>query len=83
MLEKPWIPILAPKEQPCYRPLADLSCWLDLGSFNSWNIMTLSHKDTTSEDFEEIHQVFIDGISENMASLVQSGKYGTMNTTDT
>ena len=34
-----------------------------------------------SEAFEEIHQVLLHGISENMASLVQSGKYGAMNTT--
>ena len=33
--------------------------------------------------FEEIHQVLLDGISENMALLVQSGKYGAINTTYT
>ena len=33
--------------------------------------------------FDEIHQVVICGISENMASLVQSGMYGAINTDDT
>ena len=41
-------------------------------------------KETTSSDtFDEIHQVVIDSISDNMASLVESGKYGAINTTDT
>ena len=30
-----------------------------------------------------MHQFFIDGISDNMASLVESEKYGAINTTDT
>ena len=30
-----------------------------------------------------MHQVLIDGISNNMASLVQPGKYGTISTADT
>ena len=33
--------------------------------------------------FDEIHQVVLDGIIENMASLVQSGMYGAINTDDT
>ena len=37
----------------------------------------------TSEAFEEIHQVGFGDISNNMASLIQYGKYGTTNTTDT
>ena len=49
--------------------------------FNNWNIITSSQKATTSEAFEEVHQVVLDGISDNIASLVQSGKYGAMNTT--
>ena len=43
----------------------------------------MSSKSTSSETFDEIHQVVIDGISDNMASLVKSGKYGAINTTDT
>ena len=53
-----------------------------LGFFNKWNIITFLYKATTSKAFEYIHQVTLDGISYNIASLVRSGKYGSMNTTD-
>ena len=43
----------------------------------------MSHKSTTSKGFEEINQVILYGISDNMSSLVQYGKYGSMNTTNT
>ena len=43
----------------------------------------MSHKSTPYDTFDEIHQVVLDGISDNMASLVESGKYGAINTTDT
>ena len=43
----------------------------------------MSHKSTPSDAFDEIHQVVLDGISDNMASLFESGKYGAINTTDT
>ena len=47
------------------------------------NIITFSKKATTSKALEEIHQVFLDGISDNINSLVQSGKDGGIHTTDT
>ena len=40
-------------------------------------------KSTSSDTFDEIHQVVLDGISDNMALLVESVKYGAINTTDT
>ena len=43
----------------------------------------MSSKSTSSDIFDGIHQVVIDGISDNMTSLVESGKYGAINTTDT
>ena len=43
----------------------------------------MSKKSTPYGTFDEIHQVVLDGISDNMASLVESGKYGAINTTDT
>ena len=46
-------------------------------------MIQLSSKSTSSDAFDEIHQVVLDGISDNMASLVESGKYGSINTTDT
>ena len=43
----------------------------------------MSPKSTHFEAFEEIYQVVIDGISDNMASFSQYGKYGAINTPDT
>ena len=43
----------------------------------------MSLKSTSSDTFDEIHQVVLDGISDNMASLFESGTYGFINTTDT
>ena len=83
MVDKPWIHDLTPKQKPCYRNVTDCSYWPVLGSFNSWNIIKLSHKSTTSEDCEDIHKVVLDGISENMASLVQPVIYDAMNTIET
>ena len=40
-------------------------------------------KSTSSDTFDEIHQVVIGGISDNMASLVESGTYGAINKTET
>ena len=50
---------------------------------NNWNIIQLSQKSTPSDAFDEIHQVVLDGISDHMASSVESGQYGSINTTDT
>ena len=81
MLEKAWIPGMTPEKQPRYQPVTNCSCWPVLGSFNNWNIITFSYKSTTSEAFEETHQAVLDGTSDNMALLVQYGKYGDMDTT--
>ena len=54
-----------------------------MGSYNNWNIIELTPKSTPFEAFDDIHKVVLDGISNNMASLVQSGMYGAINTYDT
>ena len=43
----------------------------------------LTPKSTPFEAFDEIHQVVLDGISDNMDSLFQSGMYSVINTYDT
>ena len=83
MLDKPCIHGLTPRQQTRYQPVTDCSYLPVLVYFNNWNIITFSHKATTSESFEEIHQAVLDGIGDNMTSLVQSGKYEAINTTDT
>ena len=46
-------------------------------------MIQLSHNSTPSDTFDDKHQVVLDGISDNMALLVVSGKYGAINTTET
>ena len=69
-------------KKPRYQPVTNFSYWPVLGSIKYWNIIALSNKATKSEAFEGIHKFVFDDISENMDSLVQYGKYGTINTTD-
>ena len=83
MLDKPWISGISSDKQERYKPVTKCTYWSLLGSFNNWNIILLSPKSTSSDTFDEIHQVVLDCISDNMESLVESGKYGAINTTDT
>ena len=83
MLDKPWISSVPTDEQERYKPVTKYTYWPVLGSFNNWNIIQLSQKSTPSDTFDEIHMVVLDVISDNMASLVESGKYSAINTTDT
>ena len=83
MLDKPWISVIPSDNQEHYKPVTKCNYWPVLYSFNNWNIIEFSSKSTSSDTFDEIHQFFIDGISDNIVSLVESGKYGAINTTDT
>ena len=79
MLDKPWYPGVAQKQQPLYKHVVDCTYWYVLGSFDNWNITQFKNKNRLSEYFYQIHNVAIDGISDNMVSLVQTGKYGAIN----
>ena len=83
MLDEPWISCIQSKIQERYKPATNSTYWPILGPFNNWKIILLSQKSTPFDSFYEIQQVFLDVISENMASLVHCGKYGSINTTDT
>ena len=54
-----------------------------LGYYNNQNILQLLHKVTFSEEIDKINQVLIDDIIDKMSALVQTGKYGAINTTYT
>ena len=72
------------KKQACYQPDNKCTYWSVFGSYNNWHIIELTPKSTPFEAHGEIHQVvFLDGISDNRASLVQSVMYGAINTYDT
>ena len=83
MLDKPWISGIPSYEQESYKPVTNCTYLLVLWYFNNCNIIQLSQKSTPSDVSDEIHQVALDEISDNMALLVESGKYCANNTTDT
>ena len=83
MLDKPCIYGILSDKQDRYKPVTKCTYWPVLGSFNNWNIIQLSSKSTSSDTFDEIRLIVIGSISDNMASSVESGKYGAINTTDT
>ena len=83
ILDKPCIYGILSTKQACYQPVANSNYWIALGSYNNLNIIHLTPKLIPSEAFDEIYKVFIDRIIENMASLVQSGMYGDINTDNT
>ena len=83
ILEKHWISGIQSDKQERYKPVTKCTYWPVLGYFNNWNNIQFSSKSTSSDTFDEIHQVVLDGISDNMESLVESGTYGAINTTDT
>ena len=71
------------KKQEQYQPFTNCTNWPVLGSFRNWNIIQLPQKSTPYDVFDEIQHVVLDGISDNMASLVKFSKYGAMNKTGT
>ena len=83
MLDQPWISVIPSKTQSLYQPVTYCTYWTVIFSYNNCNIIHLSLKSIPSEVFEEIQQVVLDVISDNIASLVQYGKYVTINTSDT
>ena len=70
MLYKPWMSGILSNKKEHYKPVINCNFFPVIGSFNNWNIILLSQKSTPYEEFDEIHQFFLEGISDNMASLV-------------
>ena len=83
MLEKTWISGIPSDKQDRYKPVTNCTYWPVLGSLSNWDIILLSQKSDPYDAFDEIQQVVLDGISDNTASLVESGKYSAIDTTDT
>ena len=83
MLDQPWISGIQSTKQARYQPVINGAYSQVLDPYNNWNIIHLTLKSIPSEAFYEIHPVVLDGISENMASLVQLGMYGAINIYDT
>ena len=79
-LEKPWTPGVPQHLQQCYQPVKNFTYWSVLGFFHNWNIIQFSHKETSSEDLDKIHQVVLDSIRNSMYALVKTGNYYAINT---
>ena len=83
MSDKTWSLGVSHNDQHHYQIVLDCTYWPLLGSFNNWNIINFTNKGTSSENFDDINKIVLDGMSDNMYYLVQTGKYDEMNTTDT
>ena len=70
-------------KQDRYKPVTNCNYWTVLGSFKNWKIIQLSQISTPYDKFDEIQQDVIDRISDNMDLLVESVKYGYINTIGT
>ena len=79
-MEKLCIYVIPSKKQASYKPVTNYTYWPVLVSYNNCNIIHLTPKSIPFEEFDEIPKVVLDEISENMASLVQSGMHGVINT---
>ena len=83
MIDKPCISGIPSKKQARYQPVTNSTYWTVLVSYNNWNIIELTSKSTPFQAFDETHQIILDNIIDNMASLVQSIIYDDINTDDT
>ena len=68
------------KKQARYKPITSCTYWTFPGSYNNWNFIHLSQKSIPFEAFDEIHQVVLDGINDNLESLILSDKDSSINT---
>ena len=74
MSDNTWDPGVANGKQPWCQTVVEYTYWLVLVSFNKCNTIQFKNKTTSSEYFYGIHKVDLDVISDNIASLDQSGK---------
>ena len=70
MMDEPWISGILLKKKARYLPVTNCTYWPVLGSYKNWNTIELTPKSTPSDAFDDIHKVVLDGISENMSTLV-------------
>ena len=83
IIDQPWITGFQEQQQYRYQPVKECTYRTVLCSSSNVNILKLSHKATSSEEIDKIHQVVLEGISENMDELVQTDECGAINTTYT
>ena len=82
MLDKNCIYGIPSNKKEHYKPVTKFTYWPVLWSLNNCNIIQLSQKSIPYDSFDKIHQVFLNGISNHMASLVESVNYGSIKITE-
>ena len=83
MLDKTWDYKVDPNKHRRYEPVVEFTYWHVLGSFINSNIIKFNNKTTSSENFDAVHEIVLDEISDTMISTVELGKYGAINAVDT
>ena len=63
MLDKTWNAGANATTQPRYEPVVDCTYWPVLGPLNNCNIIHFTNKPTSSEEYVEVNQVVLDGIT--------------------
>ena len=82
MLEKNWIYGIPLYIIELYKPVTKCTYWPVIGPFKNWKIIKLSQNSTPYDALDEIQQVVLDGIGDNMDSIVELGKYVAINITE-
>ena len=72
-MDNPWAYDFDHAKQPRYQPVVDRTYWLVLGYLDNWDIIKFTNKTALSEEFDAMHKVVLDGISDNMEYLVHRG----------
>ena len=83
MLDNTWDPGVAHVQKICYQPVVDWTYWSVFVYFNNCDTIQFTNKSISSEDFDGVNKIVLDGFSANMAQLVHMGTYGDINTADT
>ena len=83
ILDQPWTTGFAANQTACYKLVNYFTYLSVLGLFNSFKIIKISPKATSSAEIDKMHQVVQYGISIYMAALVQTDEYDAIDTTYT
>ena len=65
MFDNTWAYGVEPTQHPYYQPVVECTYWTVLGSLNTLNTIQFTNKKTSSEEFDEVNKVVLDGISYN------------------
>ena len=82
-MDAQWFTCNRDVEHPRYWRVDNVVYVSNIGSFNEWKPVTFDNSSTTEEEFDDINQVIIDGISYKIWSFVTRGYFGTVSNDNT